>query len=255
MRRSRPSVGAFWQGVGVQLRNPSGLAGRMTGSFMGFANAKPNAIALAALDLRGGESLIELGCGPGHALKALLRAPYLKRATGLDWSETMLMQAARRNQAALEAGRLALVRGDFASPPFNDESADAVLAVNVVYFMTAETVGEARRMLRPGGRLVLYATHGSAMRRWPFAGRHSHRLFGRKRLAALLIEAGFAIDHISIEEVDAGFGVKGLLAVATKKDASSVTLNAGSTKTTRSTTTADRVAVAHNRTARAARAR
>ena len=245
----------FGSAVGAQLRNPSGLAGLITGSFMGFANAKPNALALAALDLRGGESLIELGCGPGHALKALLRAPYLKLATGLDWSETMLMQTARRNRAALEAGRLALVRGDFASPPFNDESADAVLAVNVVYFMTAEAVGEARRVLRPGGRLVLYATHAAAMRRWPFAGRHSHRLFDHKRLAALLIEAGFTIDHVSIEDVDAGFGVKGLLAVATKKDAGSVTLNVASTKTTRSTTTADRVAVAHNRAARAAQAR
>jgi len=216
----RPSVSAFWQSIGAQLRNPSGLAGRMAGSFMGFANAKPNAIALAALGLRDGENLLELGCGPGHALQALLRDPHLKRAIGLDWSETMLARAARRNQPALETGRLALVRGDFASLPFDDGSADAVLAVNVVYFMTRAAVGEARRVLRPGGRLVLYATHGSAMRRWPFAGRHSHRLFDRKRLTALLAEAGFARDRIRIDDVDAGFGVSGLLAVATKETAS-----------------------------------
>jgi SAM-dependent methyltransferase len=191
----------------------------MAGSLMGFANAKPNAIALAALGLRDGESLLELGCGPGHALQALLRAPHLAQVIGLDWSETMLAQAARRNRPALEAGRLALVRGDFASLPFDDESADAVLAVNVVYFMTAVAAGEARRVLRPGGRLVLYATHGSAMRRWPFAGRHSHRLFDRKRLAALLAEAGFARDHIRVGDVDAGFGASGLLAVATREDA------------------------------------
>lgn len=191
----------------------------MAGSLMGFANAKPNAIALAALGLRDGESLLELGCGPGHALQALLRAPHLAQVIGLDWSETMLAQAARRNRPALEARRLALVRGDFASLPFDDESADAILAVNVVYFMTAVATGEARRVLRPGGRLVLYATHGSAMRRWPFAGRHSHRLFDRKRLAALLAEAGFARDHIRVGDVDAGFGVSGLLAVATREDA------------------------------------
>lgn len=191
----------------------------MAGSFMGFANAKPNAIARAALGLRDGESLLELGCGPGHALQALLGDPHLKRAIGLDWSETMLAQAARRNRPALETGRLALVRGDFAGLPFDEGSADAVLAVNVVYFMSATAVGEACRVLCPGGRLVLYATHGSAMRRWPFAGRHSHRLFDRKRLAALLAEAGFARDRIRIDDVDAGFGVSGLLAVATKDDA------------------------------------
>lgn len=219
MRRLRPSVSASWEGVGAQLRKPSGLLGRMAGSLMGFANAGPNRAALAALDLRDGESLLELGCGPGHALETLLRDPHPARAIGLDWSETMLAQATRRNRPALEAGRLALVRGDFANLPFDDASADAVLAVNVVYFMSATAVGEARRVLRGGGRLVLYATHGSAMRRWPFAGRHSHRLFDRKRLAALLAEAGFTRDRIRIDDVDAGFGVSGLLAVATKEDA------------------------------------
>jgi SAM-dependent methyltransferase len=218
VRRLRPSVSAFWQSLGVQLRHPSGLAGRMAGSFMGLANAKPNRASLAALGLSDGENLLELGCGPGHALQVLLRDPHLERAIGLDWSETMLAQAARRNRRSLETGRLALVRGDFASLPFDDGSADAVLAVNVVYFMSATAVGEARRVLRGGGRLVIYATHGSAMRRWPFAGRHSHRLFDCKRLAALLAEAGFARDRIRVDDVNAGFGVSGLLAVATKDD-------------------------------------
>ncbi len=65
--------------------------------------------------------------------------------------------------------------------------------------------------------MALYATHGSAMRRWPFAGNHTHRLFDHSRLTALLIDAGFAADCIRIERVDAGFGVMGLLTVAQKE--------------------------------------
>jgi len=217
---------------------------------MGLVNAKPNAAALAVLDLGDGDSLIELGCGPGHALQSLLRARHLKQAVGLDWSETMLAQASRRNRLALEAGRLALVRGDCAKLPFSDDSADAVLAVNVVYFMSASSISEARRVLRPGGRLAVYATHGSAMRRWPFASRHSHRLFDRKRLAALLAEAGFMPNRIRIDDVDAGFGVIGLIGVATKEDAGSVIQSVASKRTRRSTMTADRAAVAHSRVAR-----
>ena len=216
---------------------------------MGLVNAKPNAAALAVLDLGDGDSLIELGCGAGHALQSLLRARHLKQAVGLDWSETMLAQAARRNRLALEAGRLALVRGDFAQLPFDDETANAVLAVNAIYFMSASSVSEARRVLRPGGRLAVYATHGSAMRRWPFAS-HSHRLFDRKRLAALLAEAGFTCNRIRIDDVDAGFGVTGLIGVATKEDAGSVIQSVASKRTTRSTMTADRAAVAHSRAAR-----
>jgi SAM-dependent methyltransferase len=131
---------------------------------MGLANAKPNRASLAALGLSDGENLLELGCGPGHALQVLLRDPHLERAIGLDWSETMLAQAARRNRRSLETGRLALVRGDFASLPFDDGSADAVLAVNVVYFMSATAVGEARRVLRGGGRLVIYGPLPDATR-------------------------------------------------------------------------------------------
>ena len=190
----------------------------MAGSLMAFVNAKPNTLAVAALSMREGESLLELGCGPGCALQGLLRLPHLARVIGLDWSEVMLAHASRRNRLALEAGRLALVRGDFARLPFIAEIADAILAVNVVYFMhSSAAVREARRVLRPGGRMVLYATDRSAMRRWPFAGSHTHRLFDQNRLTALLIDAGFAADCIRIEGVNAGLGIMGLLAVAQKE--------------------------------------
>jgi hypothetical protein len=87
----------------------------------------------------------------------------------------------------------------------------------VVYFMNRAAICEARRVLRPGGRIVLYATDRSAMRRWPFAGRHTHRLFDRHRLNRLLIDAGFPANRISIEGKNAGLGLLGLLALAHKK--------------------------------------
>ena len=88
----------------------------------------------------------------------------------------------------------------------------------MVYFMANSTaLGEARRVLRPGGRMVIYATHGSIMRRWPFTGPDTHRLFDHKRLKALLVDAGFARDCIRIETVDVGFAVPGLLAVVEKQ--------------------------------------
>jgi len=216
----RPSFKPFQEGIGSQLRNPSGLWGWIVGRLMVFANAKPNGLAVAALGMGQGESVVELGCGPGHALQTLLRLPHHAQVIGLDWSEVMLAHSSRRNRLALKAGRLVLVRGDFARLPFKNESADAILAVNVVYFMSSSAaIREAHRILRPGGRIVLYATHGSVMRRWLFAGCHTHRLFDRKRLNALLMDAGFAADYIRIEAVGAGFGIVGLLAVAEKVNA------------------------------------
>ncbi len=184
---------------------------------MARANAKPNRLALAALSLRDGETLLELGCGPGLALHQVLRSSQLGEAIGLDWSETMLAQASKRNRPALDVGRLALVRGDFARLPFSTETVDAILAVNVIYFMDHAPAREACRVMRPGGRMVLYATDRSVMRRWPFAGRHSHRLFDRTRLRRLLVEAGFSAECLSIEGVNCGLGVVGLLATARKE--------------------------------------
>ena len=185
---------------------------------MVLANAKPNALAIAALGLKEGECLLELGCGPGRALHESLRSTQLGRAIGLDWSETMLAQSRHRNRRALGAGRLALVRAEFSHLPFADEIVDAVLAVNVIYFMkNSAALREVRRVLRPGGRVILYATDKSVMRHWPFAGRHTHRLCDRRRLTALLVDAGFAADRIRIEAVDGGLGVMGLLATAHKE--------------------------------------
>jgi ubiquinone/menaquinone biosynthesis C-methylase UbiE len=214
----RASTAAFPHWIGTQLRHPSGLSGRVTGSLMALANARANALAIAALRPRDGESLLELGCGPGHALQRLLRGAHGARVIGVDWSDVMLAQAAHRNRLSVLAGTLELVRADFVRLPFIDAIADAILAVNVVYFMTSSSaLREARRVLRPGGRMILYATHGSIMRRWPFAGPETHRLFDHKRLSTLLSDAGFASHCIRIEGVNAGFGILGLLAVAEKK--------------------------------------
>lgn len=217
MRRLNSPLGAVWHGIGAQLRKPSGLGGRIAGRAMAFANARPNELAIAALGLRDGENLLELGCGPGYALGALLSSANTARAVGVDWSETMLARAARHNRVLVEHGRLALVRGDFAALPFAAKCVDATLAVNVVYFMkSSAAMGEVHRVLRPGGRIVVYASDRSAMRGWPFAGEETHRLFNQDELVMLLVEAGFAADHICIDTVDAGFGVKGLLAKAHK---------------------------------------
>ena len=184
---------------------------------MGLANAKANSLAVEALELDRSSSVIELGCGPGFALQSLLRSPAVARAIGVDWSDAMLADAARRNRHAIASGRLTLVRGDFARLPFADRIANAVLAVNVAYFMQgADAIREARRVLCSSGRLVLYATEASAMRHWPFADPHTHALFDRHELAALIAGGGFADASVRIAEIDAGFGVPGLIAVANR---------------------------------------
>ncbi|MFO1132182.1 MAG: class I SAM-dependent methyltransferase [Hyphomicrobiales bacterium] len=213
------TASTFWAAVGAQLRRPEGTAGRIAGHAMRLANARANACAVRALGPLGGERILEIGCGPGLALRSIL-ATDVARAIGIDHSPVMIAQAGRNNARSVATGRLRLLDGDFSALPIENGSVDAVLAVNVAYFMNdATALVEARRVLVPGGRLVLYATHATAMRNWRFAGPHSHRLFDDKKLRALLAAGGFAAVGTTVHEMTAGLGVQGLIAIARKSGA------------------------------------
>ena len=113
-----------------------------------------------------------------------------------------------------------LVRGPFSPLPWIDEMFHKVLLVNVVYFFDADgrDISEVHRVLRAGGRLVIYVTSRETMEKWPFAGPDTHRTFDARGLGQLLENAGFRRSHITITPVELALGVKGLIAVAEKSD-------------------------------------
>ena len=101
---------------------------------------------------------LEIGCGIGRFLVAL--APELSRVVGLDLSPAMLMQARQRT---MDCGNIELLHcngKDFHGLP--GESFDFVLAIDVFPYLVAagddvvrSNLEEARRVLRPKGRLVI----------------------------------------------------------------------------------------------------
>lgn len=112
------------------------------------------------LNVRPGESVLEIGFGTGHSLVKLARAAGLKgRVFGLDLSDRM-MKLAKANLAKAELlGRARLRCGDAAALPFGDGSMDAVfMSFTLELFDTPEipkVLGECRRVLRAGGRIVV----------------------------------------------------------------------------------------------------
>jgi ubiquinone/menaquinone biosynthesis C-methylase UbiE len=207
---------AIWAAIGRQLRNPSGFGGRLIARVMGIANRRSNRIAIRALDCSPDNTILDLGCGSGPAIRTLAGMAGQGLILGIDHSETMLAQAWRRNRHAVRQRRVHLVRGRIDALPWRDNSIDKILAVHVVYFAGEAGVCEARRVLRPGGRIVIVATDQSAMTRWKFAQSSTHELFDVRGLADLLVRVGFATSEISVTQIKLGFGVLGLLAIATK---------------------------------------
>lgn len=103
--------------------------------------------------MRLGGKVLELGCGNGKTASALVRSA--DEVVAIDFSRRGL-EACRR---LIPSPGLILVRGDLRSLPFADGSFDNVVASHVLgHLMEGErgkAMAEVRRVLRPGGTLLL----------------------------------------------------------------------------------------------------
>ncbi|HZG89202.1 MAG TPA: class I SAM-dependent methyltransferase, partial [Pseudonocardia sp.] len=109
----------------------------------------------AALDV------VEVGPGPGVLLGLLAARPDVRRVTGVEPSLDMRVLAVRHLAAGIAAGRVEVRAGDAAATGLPAASADLVVSVNTVAIWPDLDAGAAglRRVLRPGGRLLL-SWHG-----------------------------------------------------------------------------------------------
>jgi SAM-dependent methyltransferase len=96
-----------------------------------------------------GARVLDIGCGLGAYVRAFSR--YTERAYGID------IDAARVEHGVTE-GLHGLVAGVGESLPFADGSFDGILLNEVLEHVRndRETVREALRVLRPGGRIVIF---------------------------------------------------------------------------------------------------
>jgi ubiquinone/menaquinone biosynthesis C-methylase UbiE len=121
------------------------------------SNRQRSRWAVALLDVRPGDRVLEIGFGPGVAIAELARAG-AGHVCGVDHSAVMLRQASKRNAAAIRAGRVTLVNASVDRlPPALDGPFDAILAVNSLGFWPApaERLAELRGRLAPGGRVAI----------------------------------------------------------------------------------------------------
>lgn len=209
----------FWHELGCQLRNPTGRRGRWIGQLMSIVNQRPNRLAIEALQVSEADSVLELGIGSGWALEKLTKTARFNRIFGIDQSADMLLLASRRNRRARPRGTILLAQAKFDTLPFPSASFERVLAVNVAYFFDKDgrDVREARRVMRPGGRMVIYVSDRATLASWPFAREDTHRSYDRDELIAAIRRGGFAQGEIAIVPVSLPLGVSGLLATLVKQ--------------------------------------
>jgi ubiquinone/menaquinone biosynthesis C-methylase UbiE len=112
---------------------------------------------LRAAEVQDGEAILEVAVGTGLLFQDLVRANPTGRTEGVDLTERMLARA--RTKVARLPGAHRLQVGDARRLAFADGSFDLVMNSYMFDLLPEEdfapVIAELRRVLRPGGRLVL----------------------------------------------------------------------------------------------------
>jgi ubiquinone/menaquinone biosynthesis C-methylase UbiE len=168
-------------------------------------------LVVEALQLRGGEAVLDVGAGPGLLACEMADAVGPDGSVrGVDPSDSMLAIAERR-RASADGDRVGFVRGDAGQLPFADDSFDAAVSTQVYEYVAdmPAALAEVRRVLRPGGRLLVLDTDWGSivwrsgdserMRRVLAAwDEHLADPYLPRTLTGLLTDAGFALTSRSV---------------------------------------------------------
>jgi len=166
------------------------------------------ALVRDALAVAPGQRIIDVGCGPGFYVAELLElvGPH-GSVVGIDTSAPMLTAAARHVEGH---NNVAFHQSDAVALPVEDASFDAVVSVQVLEYVPEVPVAlaEMRRVLRPGGRVVLWDVDWSTVSLHTTDAARTQRILRAwdahlthpslpRTLAAQLRSAGF--DDIRVE--------------------------------------------------------
>jgi len=129
------------------------------------SKARDRCLEIAAI--RDGESVLEVAVGTGLAFERILRANPSGRNEGVDLTEAMLARA-RKRASRSGIGNYHLAVGDAYALDYPDRSFD-LLINNYMFDLLPQddflaVLTEFKRVLRPGGRLVL--VNMTAGERW-----------------------------------------------------------------------------------------
>ena len=105
-----------------------------------------------------GQRILDVGCGFGGTVAQLNDDGWDLDLVGLNIDPRQIARAVATIQPLARSGnRIAFVVGDACALPFPDASFDTLLAVECIFHFPTRVAffEEARRVLRPGGRLVV----------------------------------------------------------------------------------------------------
>ena len=136
----------------------------------------------------------DLGCGTGQLLPVL--SPLVARVVGVDASDEMLA-AARARAASLP--NVELRRGSLEALPLPDGAVDAAVMMLVLHHLPSpgRALAEARRILKPGGRLLVVDMAPHEREEYRQRMGHVWLGFSEEQMRRLLEQSGLVLRRLT----------------------------------------------------------
>jgi ubiquinone/menaquinone biosynthesis C-methylase UbiE len=145
------------QAMFKQFRKPTGWMAKFAGLGMNREHEKVWRWGLEHIAIAPDAVILDVGCGGGGAVKILAQAAPHGKVCGVDYSEDVLLTARRVNRVLIEQGRVEIKHGNVSDLPFSDAAFDLATAFETSMFWPnpADDLREVRRVLKPGGTLLI----------------------------------------------------------------------------------------------------
>lgn len=187
--------------VAKHLRKPTGWFGKMIGYFMNVGNTSMNRLTFDLLDIQPDDHILEIGFGNGKLISEM--AQHAAFVAGVDYSETMVQEAKKRNAVFIRKGKVEVRQGEVGNIHYPEDRFDKICTVNTLYFWPRpdQDLLELKRVLKPGGHLLIVFRPKQSMIQLGASEERGFALYESADVQELLEKAGYA-DIQMIEKID-----------------------------------------------------
>lgn len=142
-----------------QVRKPSRWIGLFIVKGMNESHAGLTDWGISHVAIEKPWTILDVGCGGGRTVAKLAAAAEAGKVYGVDYAEGSLAASRSHNRQLIADGRVHIEPGSVSKLPFADSMFDLVTAIETQYYWPHlhEDMKEVRRVLKPGGKLLIIA--------------------------------------------------------------------------------------------------
>ncbi|MEG0357281.1 MAG: class I SAM-dependent methyltransferase [Christensenellaceae bacterium] len=140
-------------------KKPVGMMGKAVIGRMNKSHAQLTDWGLHQITFHAADTVLDIGCGGGKALKKMSMAAEQASLYGIDYSKTSVSCAVKENAADVKTGKMHIVQGTVSELPYQDCFFDVITSIESYYFwpQLAHDFKEVYRVLKEGGTFAIIA--------------------------------------------------------------------------------------------------